>query len=570
LKSQLQERIYIYGRFPMQRILVVLLLQYVAISVAAVDYDVLIRQGSIYDGTGAPPYVADIAIQEDRVVGIGDFSKNSAALNIDATHLAVTPGFFNLLSHAHISLLTDGRAKSDILQGVTFEVLSEISFSPLSELAADYWAKRVAARGAKLSWTSLGEYLETIEASGVAPNFATFVSAATVRMNVIGMDDIDPNPEQLTTMKAYVESAMQDGALGLTTALIYAPGAYAETEELIELAKVAGRYGGIYTAHMRSEGNQLIEAIDETLRIGREAQLPVKIHHLKAGGKPNWHKMDIALEKIETARREGIPVTADMYNYLAGATGLDASMPPWVQAGGYKKWAERLQNPEIRARVKAEMASNAQDWENLGYFAGPEKMHFSKFKNEQLKKYVGKTLAEVALEREQDPLDTIIDLVIEDGSRVETVYFLMTDENLEKQLQRPWVMFGSDAAAPAAEGKVLENKVHPRTYGNVARLLGHYVRDRQVISLQEAIRKLTLLPATTLNIQKRGRLAPGYFADIAIFDPATIQDVATYNDPHQYAKGMVHVLVNGTPVVTNGVHTGATPGRAVRGPGWRK
>jgi len=536
--------------------------------VHAADYDVLIRKGTVYDGTGMPAYVADIAIRNDRVAAIGDFSESTAELEIDASGLAVAPGFFNLLSHAHLSLIKDGRAASDVLQGVTFEVLSEISFSPVNKATAEFWARAFVEEDVDLTWSQLGEYLETVEASGVAPNFATFVSAATVRMNVLGMDDVDPTPEQLDEMKAQVEQAMQDGALGLTSALIYAPGTYAETEELIELAKIAGRHGGIYTAHIRSEGNQFIEAIDETLRIGREGKLPVKIHHLKAGGQPNWHKMDIAIDKIEALRREGIPVTADMYTYVAGATGLDASMPTWVQAGGYDKWAERLRDPEIRARVKAEMATNAQDWENLGYFAGPEGMMFIGFKNEELKKYIGKTLAEVAADRGQDPLDTIIDLVIEDGSRVGTVYFLMSEENLKKQIRQPWVMFGSDAEAPAAEGKALEDAVHPRTYGNVARLLGKYVRDEQVISMEEAIRRLTLLPAQTLNIRERGRLAPGYFADITIFDPDKIKDHATFDDPHHYSTGVMHVLVNGVPVVVDGKHTNATPGRAIRGPGW--
>lgn len=534
----------------------------------AADYDVLIRNGTVYDGTGAPAYVADVAVNGDRLSAIGNFAGYSADLDIDASGLAVAPGFFNMLSHAHFSLIRDGRAMSDVLQGVTFEVLSEISLSPLNESTAEFWASLFAEEEVELSWTRLGEYLEVVEASGVAPNFGTFVSAATVRMNVIGMDDVDPTPEQLEVMKAQVEQAMRDGAFGLTTALIYAPATYAETEELIELAKVAARYGGIYTAHMRSEGNQFIESIDETLRIAREAKLPVKIHHLKAGGQPNWPKMDIAIGKIEALRKEGISVTADMYTYVAGATGLDASMPTWVQAGGYDKWAERLKDPEIRARVKAEMATNAQDWENLGYFAGPEGMIFIGFKNKDLKKYTGKTLAEVAAIRGQGPLDTMIDLVIEDGSRVGTVYFLMSEENLKKQIRQPWVMFGSDAQAPAAEGKVLEGSAHPRTYGNVARLLGKYVRDEQVIPMQEAIRRLTLLPAQTLNIRERGRLAPGYFADIAIFDPEKIQDHATFDDPHHYATGVVHVLVNGVPVVADGKHTGATPGRAVRGPGW--
>jgi len=534
----------------------------------AAEFDVLIRNGDIYDGTGAPAYSGDIAIKGDRVVAIGNFSESTANLVIDASGLAVSPGFFNLLSHAHLSLLKDGRAMSDVLQGVTFEVLSEISLSPASEATFEFWASMFAEEDVEVTWQQLGEYLETVETSGVAPNFATFVSAATVRMNVLGMDDVDPTPDQLEEMKAQVDRAMKEGALGLTSALIYAPGTFAETEELIELAKVAGKHGGIYTAHIRSEANQLMEAIDETLRIGREGNLPVKIHHLKAGGQPNWHKMDLVIDKIEALRKQGVPVTADMYNYVAGATGLDASMPTWVQAGGYEQWAKRLKDPEIRAQVKAEMATNAQDWENLGYFAGPEGMLLIGFKNDDLKKYTGKTLAEVANEREQDHLDTIIDLVIEDGSRVGTVYFLMSDENLKKQMRQPWVMFGSDAGAPAAEGDTLEDSAHPRTYGNVARLLGKYVRDEKVISLQEAIRRLTLLPAETLSIRERGRLAPGYFADITIFDPATINDHATFADPHHYSSGVKHVLVNGVPIVTDGEHTGATPGRAVRGPGW--
>ena len=533
------------------------------------DYDVLIRNGTIYDGTGAPPYRADLAISGDRLSAIGDLSNDSGQLEIDADGLAVAPGFFNLLSHAHASLLTDGRAMSDILQGVTFEVLSETSISPLTDATAAMFAAHAQDESLEITWRGLGEYLEVVEQSGVSPNFATFVSAGTVRINVLGMDDVDPTLEQLEAMKAQVAKAMQDGALGLTTALIYAPNTYAETEELIELAKVAGSYGGIYTAHMRSEGNQFIEAIDETLRIGREGNLPVKIHHLKAGGRPNWDKMDIALEKIEALREEGIPVTADMYNYVAGATGLDASMPPWVQAGGYEKWAERLRDPVIRAKVKVEMATNAQDWENLGYLAGPKGMLMAGFRNEALRaKYLGKTLAEVALVREQDPRDSIIDLVIEDGSRVGTVYFLMSDENLKKQIRRPWVMFGSDAEAPAAEGETLERGAHPRTYGNVARLLGKYVREEKVISLAEAVRRLTLLPAQTLGISERGQLVSGHFADVAIFDPEKIADHATFAEPHQYATGMAHVLVNGVPVVADGKHTGATPGRAVRGPGW--
>lgn len=534
----------------------------------ATDYDVVIRGGTVHDGTGATPYVADIAIIGDRVSGIGSFASASADLEIDGTGLAVAPGFFNLLSHAHLSLIKDGRAMSDVMQGVTFEVLSEISLSPLTDATAGIWSKLFNEEDVEIDWRSLGQYLTRVEASGVSPNFATFVSAATVRVNVLGMDDVDPTPEQLDAMKAQVAQAMQDGALGLSDALIYAPGTYAGTDEIIELAKVASQYGGIYTAHIRSEANQFEEAVDETLRIGREANIPVKIHHLKAAGQPNWGKLDNVIARINALRAEGVPITADMYTYIAGATGLDAAMPTWVQAGGYDKWAERLQDPETRERVKAEMAVNAQDWENLGYLAGPDGMVLLEFKNDDLKKYMGKTVAEVARERGQDYRDTIIDLVIEDGTRVGTLYFLMSEENVKKEMRQPWVMFGSDAGAPAAEGDTLKDAAHPRTYGNVARLLGKYVRDEKVISLEEAVRRLTLLPAQTLNIKSRGRLAPGYFADITVFNPQTISDNATYEDPHHYATGVEYVLVNGVPVVSGGQHTGAKPGRAVHGPGW--
>ena len=534
----------------------------------AAGYDVIVRNGTIYDGTAAPAYVADIAISGDRLAALGDLENATATLEIDASGLAVAPGFINLLSHAHLSLLKDGRAMSDVMQGVTFEVLSETSLSPLNEASAKYLSARSGEPGIALNWTSLDGYLKRVESSGVATNFGTFVSASTVRMNILGMDDVAPSDAQLEAMKAQVEQAMRDGAFGLTTALIYAPATFAETEELIELAKVAGRYGGIYTAHMRSEGNRLLEAIDETLRIGREAKLPVKIHHLKAAGKPNWAKMDIAIGKIEALRRDGMAITADMYTYVAGATGLDAAMPTWVQAGGYEKWAERLQDPEIRARVKKEMATNAQDWENLGYFAGPDGMLFIAFRNEDLKQYTGMTLAAVAAARGQDYRDTIMDLVIEDGSRVGTVYFLMSEDNLRKQMRQPWMMFGSDASAPAADGEDRLSGAHPRAYGNVARLLGRYVRDAGVIPLEEAIHRLTLLPAQTLSVSERGRLAPGFYADITIFDPDTIEDRASFENAHQYATGIRHVLVNGIPVIANGKHTGATPGRAVRGPGW--
>ena len=538
--------------------------------VLGADYDVIIENGTVYDGTGAPGYKADIAVAGDRVVAIGDLAEDSASLTIDATGLAVAPGFINLLSHAHTSLIKDGRAMSDVMQGVTLEVLSELSLSPMNEETAENWDEMFAQQNIELKWSTVGDYLSYVEASGVTPNFGTFVSAGTVRMNILGSGDVDPSENELEEMRALVEQAMQDGAFGLTSALIYAPDTYAETEELVELAKVASRYGGIYSAHIRSEANHLIEAIDETLRIGREADLPVKIHHLKAAGAPNWPKMKSAIEKIEAARKEGIVVTADMYTYAAGASGLDASMPPWVQAGGVDRWVERLQNPEIRARVKSEMESNTQEWENLGYFAGPQGMVFLDFKSKSLKKYQGMTLSEVAADRGQDALDTIIDLVIEDRSRVGTAYYLMSEENVGFQIRQPWVMFGSDADAPAAEGEFMTTPVHPRTYGNVARLLGKYVRDEGVISFTEAIHRLTLLPATTLSIEKRGRLVLGHFADFVVLDEQEVRDFSTFEEPHQYSSGVVHVLVNGVPVITEGLHTGATPGRAIRGPGFGK
>lgn len=534
----------------------------------ASEYDVIVRNGTIYDGSGSTAYKADVGVEGDRIAFIGDLEGQSARIDINASGKAVAPGFFNLLSHAHTSLIDDGRAMSDVLQGVTFEVLSEVSLAPLTNRSRAQFAQSRNLSLEELPWSSVDEYLQHVEASGVSVNFATFVSAATVRVNVLGSDDVAPTPEQLVAMQAQVRSAMTDGALGLTSALIYAPGTFADTEELIALSKVAAQHNGIYTAHMRSEGNMLLEAIEETFRIGREAGIPVKIHHLKAGGTPNWPKMEEAISRINAYASSGGEVTADMYTYTAGATGLDAAMPTWVQAGGYEQWAERLRDPEIRERVKREMAQNANDWENLGYFAGPEGMLLIGFRNPELQKYQGKTVAEVAKSRDQNPRDTIIDLVIADGSRVDTVYFLMNEDNLKAQIRQPWMMFGSDAQAIAAEGDKLSQAAHPRAYGNVARLLGRYVREEQVISLEEAVRRLTLLPATTLGVSERGRLAEGFYADLVVFDAEGVADHATFDKPHVYSAGVHHVLVNGVPVVADGEHTGADAGRAVRGPGY--
>jgi len=533
-------------------------------------FDLIIANGTVYDGTGAAPVRADVGIRDDRIVSIGDLKKARAEKKIDAAGLAVAPGFINMLSHATASLLVDPRGMSDTLQGVTLEVFGEASMGPWNDEMRRTAQLAQGDLRYDVAWSTLGEYLDHLEQRGIAPNVASFVSASTIRVHALGRGDVAPTPEQLERMKALVAQAMEEGALGLTTALIYAPATYAKTEELIELAKVASSYGGMYIAHIRSEGNKFIEAIDETLRIAREAAIPVEVYHLKAAGKQNWHKMDEAIAKIESAQRAGVRITANMYTYIAGATGLDAAMPPWVQAGGYDEWAGRLKDPAVRARVRAEMERDTDDWENLYFSAGtPENIVLVGFKNPDLKHYTGKTIGEVARARGTSPADTAMDLVIEDGSRVGTVYFLMSEENVKKQIALPWVSFGSDAGSLTAEGDFLKSSTHPRAYGNFSRLLGQYVREEKVIPLQEAVRKLTLFPAMTLGITDRGRIAPGYFADLAVFDPQTVGDRATFDQPHQYSVGMVHVVVNGVPVLENGEHTGATPGRVVRGPGWK-
>ncbi len=525
------------------------------------DHDVLISNGLILDGNGGTPYVADIAISGDRITAIGEL-EGSAAIVIDAEGLAVAPGFINMLSWATKSLLIDGRGQGNIRQGVTLEVFGEgRSEGPLSEaMQADYdprWAGE---------WTTLGEYLEFMVEKGVSPNVASFVGATTVRVHELGYEDRPPEPDELERMRELVREAMEEGALGLGTSLIYAPAFYASTEELVELAKVAGEYGGMYTSHLRSEGNRLLESVDELIHIAREAKIPAEIYHLKMAGQENWHKFDEVVERVEAARAEGLRITANIYTYTAGSTGLDAAMPPWVQEGGYEAWAERLQDAEIRARVLEEMVARTDAWENLMLAAGAEGTLLVGFENPELRRYAGMTLAAVAVERGTSAAETAIDLVIEDGSRVQVVYFLMSEENVAKGIALPWVSFGSDAASMAPEGEFLDRMTHPRAYGNFARVLGKYARDEQVITLEDAIRKLTKLPATNLGIRDRGELRVGNYADIAIFDPAAVQDHATYDDPHRYSTGMHHVLVNGIPVLQNGEHTGALPGQVVRGP----
>ncbi len=536
-----------------------------------IEYDLVIRNAVIYDGSGGAPIRGAIAVDGDTIAAIGDLPDAHGVYEIDAKGMAVSPGFINMLSWATVSLIADGRGMSDIKQGVTLEVMGEGgSMGPFN---AKMKAEEQQYQGDikyEVNWNTLGEYLQMLEKKGVSPNVASFVGATTVRVHELGYEDRPPTPEELARMQALVRQAMEEGALGVGSSLIYAPAFYADTEELIALCKAAAEYGGMYITHMRSEGNRLLEGVDEVIRIAKEAGLPAEIYHLKAGGKNNWAKMDKVIAKIDSARAAGIRITTDMYTYVAGATGLDASMPPWVQEGGYGAWSSRLKNPATRARVKKEMRSDAQDWENLYFAAGDaSNLLLVEFVTDSLKKYTGKTLAEVAALRGTDPEETAMDLVIQDGSRVGTVYFLMSEDNVRKQIQLPYMSFGSDAGAPAAEGAFLKSSTHPRAYGNFARLLGKYVRDEQLIPLEEAIRKLTSQPANHLGIKQRGLLKPGYFADIVIFDPGSIRDHASFEKPHQYATGVQHVWVNGVHVLKDGEHTGAKPGRFVRGPGWK-
>ena len=535
---------------------------------AAPQYDVVIRHGTVYDGTGVPGTVEDVGIRGDQIAAIGALRRARGRQEVDASGLAVAPGFIDMLNHSETALIADGRSQSGIRQGVTLAVFGESSMGPLSEQMKRDMTARQGDIKFDVTWTTLGEYLDMLVARGVATNVASFVSASTIRANEIGYDNRPPTPEELDRMRADVRRAMSEGAMGVTTALIYTPAVFARTAELIELAKVASQSGGMYISHMRSEGNRLLEAIDETLTIARQAHIRAEIYHLKAAGQSNWNKLGDAVAKVEAARREGLEITADMYTYTAGSTGLDASMPPWVQEGGYDVWAQRLQDPKIRDRLRREMTTPSDDWENLLLAAGGDGALLVGFKNEALRPYMGKTLAEVATLRGTSLQDTAMDLVVEDGSRVQVVYFLMSEDNVKRQVQLPWVSFGSDASSMAAEGVFLKTSTHPRAYGNFARLLGKYVRDEHVLPLQEAIRKLTSLPADTLRIRDRGRLVAGQFADIVVFDPKTIADRATYQQPHQYSTGVRHVWVNGIQVLKDGEHTRAMPGRVVRGPGW--
>ncbi len=534
------------------------------------QYDLIIRQGHIYDGSGQAPFVGDIAISDDKIAAIGDLQNASGKQEIDARGLAISPGFINMLSWASSTLIIDGRTMSDIHQGVTLEVMGEgNSMGPLNDtMKKDMIAKQGDIKY-PIEWTTLGQYLEYLVRRGVSVNVASFVGNATVRMHAMGIEDRRPTPTELNRMRDLVRQAMEEGAVGLSSALIYVPSCYADKNELVALAKVVSEYDGMYISHLRSESSRLLEATDELIDTAREANVRAEIYHVKAAGQANFHKLDALAKKIEAARAEGLHITADMYTYAAAATGLTATMPPWVHEGGTEARAKRLKDPATRRRIRREMLTPTEAWDNMYVAVGsPDNLLLTGFRTEALKPLTGKTLAQVAAMRGQEPEYTAMDLIVEDNSRVNVVLFLMSEENVRKKIALPWVSFCSDASAPAAEEIFLKSNPHPRTYGSFARVLSKYVRQEKALSLPEAIRRLTSFPAENLKLDRRGSLKPGYFADIVVFDPDTIQDHATFEKPHQYATGVVHVLVNGTQVIQNGQHTGAKPGQVVRGPGW--
>lgn len=536
------------------------------------EYDVIIRNAVIFDGTGNTPVKGDIGINKDTIAFIGDLKMNKGKKEFDAKGLAISPGFVNMLSWATVSLLADGRAMSDIKQGVTLEVMGEgNSMGPLNEAMRKEELDGQGDIKYEVYWRTLGEYLTGLEKKGVSPNIASFVGATSLRIHELGYENRKPTNGELKNMQLLVKQAMNEGAMGLSSALIYAPAFYADEEEILALCQAMAPYNGLYITHMKSEGNRLEESVQSVIKLAEKAKVKAEIYHLKAAGIDNWSKMDKVITSINKARNQGIDIAANMYNYIAGATGLDAAMPPWVQEGGFGEWAKRLKDLNIRKKVIAQMKINANDWENLYASAGsPDKLLLVDFRQDSLKKYTGKTLAEVATLRGKSPEETAIDLVIQDSSRVGTVYFLMNEENVKKQIKLPWVSFGSDAGAPASEGVFLKSSTHPRAYGNFARLLGKYVRDEKVIKLEEAVRKLASLPCERLGIAQRGYLKKGYFADLVLFDPKEIADLADFQNPHQYAVGVKNVWVNGKLVLLNGEPTEERPGRFIKGPGYQK
>ena len=534
-------------------------------------YDVIIRNGVLYDGSGSASYKGDLAINADTIAALGSLKHAHGKLVIDAKNMAIAPGFINMLSWADKSLIEDGLSQSDIRQGVTLEVMGEgWSDGPLNEPMKKDEIEKQGDIKYDISWNTLGGYLDFLEKKGVSTNIASFVGATSLRIYVIGYDNRPPTPEEMISMKKLAGQAMEEGAIGISSALIYAPASFSKTDELVELCKEVSKYKGMYISHIRSEGDNLLGSLDELIKISKDAHIKAEIYHLKAAGTENWYKMDLAIKKIDSARTAGLDITANMYNYTAAGTGLYATMPQWVQEGGQDAWLSRLKDPAIKARVLKEMKVPGKDWENFFYMVGsPENIILGVFKTDSLKYLTGKTLAEVAGLKKLSPAETIIYLVVNDNSPVESMFFLMTEDNIKKQIALPWVSFGSDEQSLAPEGVFLKSNPHPRAYGNVSSLLGKYIREEKIIPLEEAIRKLTSLPATNMKVKKRGLLKPGYFADVVIFDLNTIIDHATYTKPHQYSTGVSDVFVNGKQVLKDGEHTGAMPGRVVRGPGYK-
>ena len=530
------------------------------------QYDVLVKNGQILDGSGSPSFKGDVGIKADTIAEIGNLKNASGKIEINAEGLAVAPGFINMLSWAVESLIEDGRSHSDIRQGVTLEVLGEgESMGPLNDKMKYDMIKAQGDIKYDIEWTTLGEYLEFLERRGVSTNIASFVGATTLRVYTIGYENRAPTGPELDTMKMLLRQAMEEGAVGLSSALQYVPASFAKTDELIELCKETAKYDGMYISHIRDEGNKLLPALDEIIATAKEAGIRSEVYHLKQVGKSNWDKLGDVIRKADSARAAGIQITADMYNYTASSTGFDIIMPDWVQEGGFDEWAKRLGNPTIREKISPEITDAI-----IQKTGSADKVLIIGFNTDSLKYLTGKTLAEIAKMRNKSPEETVMDLVIQDQSRIGVVYFSMSEDNVRKQITIPWMSFCSDAGSYAMEGVFLRSSYHPRAYGNFARLLGKYVREEKIISMEEAIYRLTTLPAGNLKIKKRGAIKSGYYADLAIFDPEKIQDHATFENPQQYSTGMVHVFVNGVRVLKDGEHTGAKPGKVVRGPGWKQ
>jgi N-acyl-D-amino-acid deacylase len=537
-----------------------LLLALLSACASAAEYDLIIRNGTLYDGSGQPPVTGDVAVDGDRIVRLGDLGQSAGRQEVDAHGLAVAPGFINMLSWANVSLIEDGRSQSDIRQGVTLEVMGEgFSMGPWNDsIKAETLEKQTDIRY-DIEWTTLGEYLQYLEDRGVSTNVASFVGNGTLRRHVIGYDNRPASAAELEQMKTLLDKSMREGALGLSSSLLYAPSMYADTAELIELARVAGRHGGMYVSHIRDEGDRLLESIDELIDIARAAEVPAEVYHLKASGQPNWPKLESAIARIEAARADGLAITADIYTYHASSTGLHVQLPDWAREGGIDAAIERLKDPETRAKILSEVT----------FRNGPDSILLVGFRNPELRRYIGRRLDEVAAELGKTPAETMADLIVEDNSRIQVVYFSMSEDNIRRKMAVPWIAFCSDAASMAPEGVFLNQSTHPRAYGSFARVLGKFSRDEGIIPLEEAVRRLSAFPAANLKLDRRGRLAPGHYADIVVFDPGRVRDRATFEQPHQYAEGMVHVWVNGEQVLRDGEHTGALPGRFVKGPGAR-